>query len=178
MQKPTFSLNKKIDEILRVNHSGEYGAKMIYLGQLSNLKDKKDYAVINHMYEQELVHLKYFEEEIIKRGKRPSIFMPLWHVGAYFLGKISAKLGVKHAMICTDAVEEVINEHYEKQKEFLVKHPTEKPLLDAINQFQIDEQSHQEIAQNHINRFSFADRIFYKIVSAICRIAIFSSKKL
>ncbi len=63
MQKPLFKLKRKIDEILRVNHAGEYGAKMIYLGQLSSINNKKDHDEIKLMYEQELVHLKYFEKK-------------------------------------------------------------------------------------------------------------------
>ena len=178
MQKPLFKLERKIDEILRVNHAGEYGAKMIYQGQLSSIKNKKDHEEIKHMYKQELLHLKYFEKALLKRNNRPSIYMPLWHLGGYLLGKISAKMGVKQAMVCTDAVEEVINKHYEKQKIFLIDHPTEKPLFEAIHQFQFEEQSHQNIAQKHIDTLSLKDRILYNVISKICKIAIFASKKL
>ena len=41
---------KKVDEIIRVNHAGEYGAQRIYSGQLKfcqkkSLKTKLDYLV-------------------------------------------------------------------------------------------------------------------------------------
>ncbi len=104
--------------------------------------------------------------------------MPLWHLGGYLLGKISAKMGVKQAMICTDAVEEVINKHYEKQKIFLRDHEAEKPLLESIHQFQLEEQSHQNSAQKHIDILSLKDRILYNVISKICKIDIFASKKL
>ena len=34
-------LQKKIDEIIRVNHAGEYGAQRIYSGQIKFLQKKK-----------------------------------------------------------------------------------------------------------------------------------------
>ena len=34
-------LQKKIDEIIRVNHAGEYGAQRIYSGQIKFCKKKR-----------------------------------------------------------------------------------------------------------------------------------------
>ena len=37
----TKEFKNKIDEIIRVNHAGEYGAQRIYSGQIKYCKDKK-----------------------------------------------------------------------------------------------------------------------------------------
>ena len=37
---------KKISEIIRVNHAGEMGAKVIYDGQILALKLKKDFETL------------------------------------------------------------------------------------------------------------------------------------
>ena len=34
-------IKKKIDEIIRVNHAGEFGAQMIYGGQIKFTRDEK-----------------------------------------------------------------------------------------------------------------------------------------
>ena len=178
MQKPKFNQGHIIQEIVRVNHAGEYGAKMIYQGQIDNINSKKDREKINEMYEQELVHLKYFENQLLVRRVRPTILMPIWHLGGYLLGRITAKLGAKQAMICTDAVEEVIGQHYEEQKLFLKKNISEKDLYNSITQFQAEEFQHQDIAQNAIGNINLKDRILYGIINFICKIAILCSKKI
>ena len=35
------SLKKQIEQMIRVNHVGEFGAQMIYTGQIENLKNEK-----------------------------------------------------------------------------------------------------------------------------------------
>ena len=36
------NFQKKLEEIIRVDHAGEFGAKVIYDGQIAALKFKKD----------------------------------------------------------------------------------------------------------------------------------------
>jgi ubiquinone biosynthesis monooxygenase Coq7 len=59
-------LKKKqlIEQMIRVDHAGEYGAKQIYLGQLSVLKNSQDQQLLKHMAAQEEVHLDYFTKSI------------------------------------------------------------------------------------------------------------------
>ena len=118
MKKSKFSFLAKgskkdlIASMIRVNHAGEYGAKRIYQGQMKVLKNNKKFETIKTMYEQELIHLKYFQEEVAKRNIRPTVLMPAWHILGFALGAITASLGEKAAMACTVAVEEVIEDHY------------------------------------------------------------------
>ena len=51
-------LNKqKIDEIIRVDHAGEFGAQRIYKGQIDFIKDSKLKKELEHIAQEELEHL-------------------------------------------------------------------------------------------------------------------------
>ena len=110
------SNKKKIEEFIRVDHAGERGAIKIYEGQLLALntlvKDDEMKKTIEEMREHEREHANYFENEIKKRGIRPTKFLPLWDLLGVGLGFGSTILGKKAAMLCTASVEEVIDEHY------------------------------------------------------------------
>jgi len=110
---------KTLEEIIRVDHAGERGAIKIYEGQLLALKtimqdnDLKD--KIEKMKEHESKHLEYFEKEIQKRKIKPTYLLPLWDLVGVTLGFGTALLGKKAAMLCTVAIEEVIEDHYQNQ---------------------------------------------------------------
>jgi len=139
---------QKIDRILRVDHAGEYGAVRIYQGQLAVLgKNHPMYDTIQHMKEQEDVHLERFNALIRERGARPSLLTPLWHVAGFALGAGTALLGEKTAMACTEAVEEVIDQHYAAQIASLDEE--EKDLAEELEKFRLEEVEHRETAVDH-----------------------------
>lgn len=189
MPKPNFaSHNTEIEEIIRVDHAGEYGAQKIYEGQLKFIKNSQDKVLINSMLKQEKIHLDYFINKLEEYKIRPTILTPLWHVGGYMLGAISAIIGTKTAMLLTDAVEEVIAKHYQQQICYLKENiqlggysfnytTDEKDLLLNIEKFQQDELEHQHIAILHSNKESFFTFPFVVIVKTICKAAIYISKK-
>lgn len=137
---------EKLARIIRVNQAGEYGAKRIYAGQLAVMKGKPSEATIQHMAEQEQQHLDYFNEEIKKRGVRPTALQPLWHVGGFLLGATTALMGEKAAMACTEAVESVIDEHYKKQSAYLNDVAEETELKNTIEKFRAEEMEHHDTA--------------------------------
>ena len=52
-----------IDEIIRVDHAGEYGATKIYAGQLAIFgNNSKIGKTIKHMADQEKEHIETFEK--------------------------------------------------------------------------------------------------------------------
>ena len=109
------SYKKTINEMLRVDHSGEVAARKIYDGQLLILSKKPEASEIKEMRDQEQEHLDTFENLLNELEIRPSLLTPLWNTAGFSLGVVSAILGTKTAMACTIAVEEVIGEHYKKQ---------------------------------------------------------------
>ncbi len=178
-------INKKyIESAIRVNHAGEFGARQIYLGNLAATKDSIAKEELKKMLEQELVHLDYFETKIKEHNIRPTILLPLWEKLGYFLGFITAKIGNETAMLCTEAIEEVIVEHYEAQiknldsisQEELEKQKQE--LRAKIEQFKNEELEHKHSAIESGAKNSILYGPFSKLISGACRLAISLSKKL
>jgi len=104
-----------LDSIIRVNQAGEYGAKQIYAGQLAVLGKSDVGPIIKEMQQQELKHLDTFNEYMRKYRARPTAMHPLWNIGAYALGYVTASMGKEAAMACTVAVESAIGNHYNSQ---------------------------------------------------------------
>ncbi len=140
-----------IERILRVDHAGEYGAKRIYDGQLAILGKSANAPTIRHMAEQELKHLSAFDRLLPQRRVRPTLLGPVWHVAGFALGAATALMGEKAAMACTEAVEEVIDEHYTRQLETLDSLAAEgkaEPELQAlIAEFRAEEIEHRDTAR-------------------------------
>ena len=172
MPKPEFRSQKNIiDSMIRVNHAGEYGAVRIYQGQLDATRDTDLTETIQHMYDQEVVHFEYFNNLIIERKIRPTIMLPYWRIMSYVLGFVTSKCSAKTAMLCTEAVENVIDKHYEEQIHVLESIPSESKLLQSIRQYRAEELEHRDIATEY-NDFSFASTAISVIIGAICRTAI------
>ncbi|WP_169567070.1 demethoxyubiquinone hydroxylase family protein [Sneathiella limimaris] len=140
-------LNKEelLDRIIRVDHAGEFGAVRIYEGQYAVLKNTDQADTIKHMMEQEVVHREAFEKLIGDRRVRPTILSPLWNVAGFALGAGTAMLGKEAAMACTEAVEEVIDEHYQQQLDQLGEDEAE--LKAQIQKFRDEEIEHRDIAR-------------------------------
>jgi ubiquinone biosynthesis monooxygenase Coq7 len=143
--------NKKIEEIIRVDHAGERGAVNIYDGQLMALQllksDPVMEAKIAEMKEHEKEHLKYFEQQLAERKVRPTLLIPLWDLLGVSLGFVTALMGKKATMLCTASVEEVIDQHYQSQIKHLEEEEKgEKDLLKKIKKFRQDELEHRDIA--------------------------------
>ncbi len=172
---------KRIEEIIRVDHAGEHGANAIYKGTLDILGflgDKKTIKIIEEMAEGEKKHAKEFDKLISERSIRPTALLPLWKVAGYSLGALSAIHGKNAVMACTEAVEEVIDKHYSSQIEELEEYGSEKELLKSIKQFHAEEIEHEMIAREEGDDSSSFIPIFKDIVRMGCKGAIKVSEKL
>ena len=80
--------------MVRVNQAGEYGAARIYAGQLAVMGQRSRVSSeIAHMAAQEERHLQGFDALMLKRGVRPTVFSPVWHVAGFALGAATALIG-------------------------------------------------------------------------------------
>ena len=165
----------QLESMIRVNHAGEYGAKRIYEGQLAFVKDADAKAKIQEMAEQEQVHLDYFDEQVRARKVRPTALQPLWHVGGYALGAVTALMGKEAAMACTVAVESVIDEHYAEQEVMLGK--DEKKLKAKISQFRAEEQEHHDTGLAEGAENALAYPVLSAGIRGITKLAIELSKR-
>ena len=171
---------KKVEEFIRVDHAGERGAIKIYEGQLLALntfiKNDKLKKTIEDMKEHEKEHCNYFENEIKKRNIKPTKLLPLWDLLGIGLGFGSTILGKKATMLCTDSVEEVIQEHYANQIKQL--NSDEKKLKNKIIKFREDEIAHKDIAYEEGATKEGPYSILDKIIKTGSRIAINISEKI
>ena len=67
------------------------------------------------MEAHEAEHLARFDKLLTERRVRPTALVPLWRLAGFALGAGTALMGPKAAHACTEAVENVIEEHYAGQ---------------------------------------------------------------
>ena len=166
-----------LDEIIRVDHAGEYGATRIYDGQIAVFgKNSKIGKTIQHMADQEQEHIEKFNELLIEKRVRPTALLPLWNIAGFALGAGTALIGEKAAMACTVAVEKVIGEHYREQQDLL--EDDEKELKKTIAKFEKDELEHHDIGLEHDAENAPGYKVMTKVIEIGCKAAIAISKKI
>lgn len=162
--------------MVRVNQAGEYGATRIYAGQLAVMGDRSPAArAIAGMANQEARHRVFFDAMMARRGVRPTVLQPLWHVAGFALGAVTAAMGPEAAMACTAAVETEIDKHYAEQLEQLGDSDPE--LSDAIRAFQAEEIEHRDTAL----AAGAENAVGYPVLSGLirlgCKVAIATAKR-
>lgn len=168
------------DRMIRVDHAGEFGADRIYAGQLAVLGNTSVGPVIRHMWEQEKLHLRTFEQFVPKYRARPTALLPIWNIAGFALGAGSALLGREAAMACTVAVEDVITDHYNKQIRELVADGAQEnaELLDTIRRFRDDEMEHHDTGLAHEAERAPAYGALTTAIKVGCRAAIWLSERI
>lgn len=165
---------EQIDQMIRVDHAGEYGAARIYAGQLAVMGGRGPVApAIGRMRAQEARHLAVFDDLLTRRRVRPTLLHPLWHIAGYALGVGTALLGPSAAMACTVAVETEIDRHYQLQRDALGD--TDPELSAHIADFQADEVEHRDTAAE-MGGTGFP--VMSAIIRTGCRIAIAVSQRI
>ena len=166
-----------LEEVIRVDHAGEYSATRIYDGQISVFgKNSKIGRTIQQMADQEQEHIQKFEQLIVKNRVRPTALLPVWNIAGYALGVSTAMLGEKAAMACTVAVETVIGNHYGEQLSLLKD--DQKELKKTITKFKADELEHHDIGIEHDAEKTPGYKILSKVIEIGCKTAIRISKKI
>jgi len=175
----SLTLNRR-QEILRVDHAGEYGAIASYRGQLAVFERQPDRERITgqlkEMAGQEQEHLDAFDKLLNAGSVRPTALSPVWNAAGFALGAATALLGEKAAHACTEAVETVIEEHYGDQITEL-EAAGETELAARMTKFRDEEVAHKELAAAE----GAAQAPAYPVLSALirfgCRAAIRISEK-
>ena len=161
------------DMSISVDHAGVYGAVRIYQGQLAVFGYHHPLSdTIKHMKEQEDVHLERFNTLIRENKTRPTLITPFWHVAWFALGAGTALLGPKAAMACTEAVEEVIDDHYAQQINYLNKDKTESALAKELEKFRQEEIEHKQTAIDNGAQETPAHGLLYGMIKIGVKTAI------
>ena len=170
-----FAKNKIIERIVRVDQAGEIGAQRIYNGQrfvFKLLNNKKEYEIFSEMAQEEKEHLDYFNNLAKQKNIKPSKLAPLFDIGAFAMGVGTALMGPKAAYVCTEAVEEVIEQHYNKQIDQLDKIDTE--IQKKITKFRDDEAHHKEIGNKNSDK---NHSLLKKLINKTTEAAIFLAER-
>ncbi|MPT48901.1 MAG: demethoxyubiquinone hydroxylase family protein [Sphingobium sp.] len=172
-------VRKKVDRasMVRVDQAGEFGATVIYAGQLAVMGDRHPMSRhIAHMAAQEERHRAHFDRMILERGVRPTLLTPFWGIAGYALGAVTAAIGPKAAMACTAAVETEIDKHYEEQLQQLGDSDPE--LSEAIIDFQAEEVEHRDAAIAHGAEEAPAYPLLFGAISLGCKAVIALAKRI
>ena len=174
------AVSARLAEILRVDHAGELGAVHIYRGQRAVLGGSKGHERIAGQLEEmeghEAVHLARFDELLNEHQVRPTVMTPLWRAAAFTLGVGTALLGEKAAHACTEAVENVIEQHYASQIAELEGRDPE--LAAELSKFRDEELAHRDHAVEEGAREAPGYPILSAVIRAGCKAAIKISEKL
>ena len=145
-------LDKTIARIMKVNHAGEYGAIRIYSAQLlvSKILHKNLVPFLEQTLAHEIEHAQKFIAAMKIRQTRPCNAMPLWGIGGWVLGFITACMGKNAIMICTEAVESAVHKHLRDQICYLDNKDAE--LKNLIIDIEKEEIEHLQYAQQNVKR--------------------------
>jgi len=172
---------KRLQEMIRVDHAGEYGAVTIYQGQravFSRIRSKaRITSQLKVMEDDEQHHLETFDTLIAERDVRPTLMAPLWNVAGHALGVATALMGEKAAHACTEAVEDVIEQHYADQIAEL-DNMDEPEFQATIVQFRDEEIAHRDLAIDEGAKDAPGYPILSALIGAGCRTAIAISQKI
>jgi len=127
------SQRRILESALRVDQAGEIAANYIYQGQMAVLSHDKrlcsliqvqfswitppsttQVSIPQDMWEQEKKHLVVMDKLQIQHNVRPTVLTEVAKIAGFGLGAVTALMGKEAAMACTEAVETVIGEHYDK----------------------------------------------------------------
>ena len=195
----TPSQRRALRDMLRVDHSGEIAANTIYQGQadmFGALGDVKNRDLSIEMWQTEKKHLEVMRALLRQHNVRPSLLLPVWSVAGRVLGGVTALLGPRSAMACTEAVESVIGEHYDDQLKELKSildqeaelkvegesgdegvHPSLPLLSDIIREFRDDELEHLDTAVEHESQQAAGHALLSAVIAAGCRGAIWVASR-
>lgn len=177
---PGVSRDKRVKEMIRVDHAGEYGAVRIYEGQLAVFRGRRQTQetanLIEHMADQEQHHLETFDQLLNDRQVRPTALAPVWHAAGFALGAATALMGEKAAMACTAAVEEAIDDHYAEQELALETYKDDE-LAEVVSDFRADEAEHRSTALARGAEETPGYPVLSAAIKGACRLAIKLSEK-
>ncbi|KAG5473610.1 hypothetical protein LSCM4_03680 [Leishmania orientalis] len=191
---PVFALpmkQKKIDEVVRVDHAGEVAAVRIARHQLEFMSPLDDaFPITQEILEDEIVHRRVMTELALQHGVRTTSLDPLFKLGAFLLGAGTAVLGKEAMMCCHAAVEATIFDHYNDQlrelevledqctgmKESDAEKKAWEDLKNYIVKFRDEEKHHQELGEQNGANEAPAYLVLHNGIRLACKVGVACAK--
>ncbi len=176
-----------VKSMIRVDYAGEMGAVNIYNAQIKHSTKNKE--LLEEMLDCEVKHFEYFKKISKELNVPQTVFLSLWSRLASLMGYVTAKESSSTAMLCTQAVETIIEEHYTEQitqlQDILKYHNTHdtfilenkkkiEELLEKIKIFIQEEVEHKETGEKN----SQMQPLQFKIMKAFTQTAVIISEKI
>ena len=144
---PAFgSLPRWLQQELRSDHAGEFGAVMIYRGILAISRDRSVREFADSHLRTEQKHLALMEEIVPAAGR--TRLLPLWRLMGWLTGALPALFGRQAVFATIEAVETFVDHHYQQQIVRLTPEGEHCPLRQVLVDCQADEVSHRDEAAN------------------------------
>jgi len=172
-----YALPGWLQQELRSDHAGEYGAVMIYRGVLAVSKDTSVRQFAERHLLTERQHLALMEE-IVARRERTKL-LPLWRLMGWLTGALPALVGRQAVFATIEAVETFVDHHYEQQIQRLPVQETYASLREMLLKCQADEVSHRdEAASLALPRRGILLRAWCAIVGTGSALAVIAAKRI
>ena len=175
---PTFSsLPRWLQQELRSDHAGEFGAVMIYRGILAVSRDVsvREFATSHLRTEQK--HLGLMEEIVPAAGR--TRLLPLWRVMGWLTGALPALFGRQAVFATIEAVETFVDHHYQQQIVRLMPDGEYEPLRQVLVDCQADEVSHRdEAASLALPKRNLILRLWCAVVGSGSAAAVVAAKRI
>ena len=144
---PAFGgLPRWLQQELRSDHAGEFGAVMIYRGILAISRDRSVREFADSHLRTEQKHLALMEEIVPAAGR--TRLLPLWRLMGWLTGALPALFGRQAVFATIEAVETFVDHHYQQQIMRLTPEGEHGPLRQVLVDCQADEVSHRDEAAN------------------------------
>ena len=175
---PAFSgLPRWLQQELRSDHAGEFGAVMIYRGILAVSWDAsvREFATSHLRTEQK--HLALMEEIVPIAGRTQ--LLPLWRVMGWLTGALPALFGRQAVFATIEAVETFVDHHYQQQIVRLMPEGEHGPLRQVLVDCQADEVSHRdEAASLALPKRNVLLRLWCAVVGSGSAAAVVAAKRI
>lgn len=133
--------------LMRVNHVGEICAQALYRGQALFCRDASIRDVLHQAAAEEVDHLVWCRQRLDELHSRPSVFNPLWYLGAFSLGVAASRAGVPYNLGFMAETERQVEEHLDGHLDALP--PQDERSRRIVAQMRDDEIGHRTTAENH-----------------------------
>ena len=137
-------LPRWLQQELRSDHAGEFGAVMIYRGILAVSRDTSVREFADSHLRTEQKHLALMEEIVPPAGR--TRLLPLWRLMGWLTGALPALFGRQAVFATIEAVETFVDHHYQQQIVRLTPEGEHGPLRQVLVDCQADEVSHRDEA--------------------------------
>lgn len=131
--------------MMRVNLAGEVAAQGLYRGQMILARESNLQTDLQQAAEEEMDHYAWCRQRLQSLDVKPSVFNPIWYMGAFSLGLIAALLGDKMSLGFIIATEEQVGRHLASHLQHLSPHDLKSRAV--VWQMYQDELAHAHDAE-------------------------------